>query len=291
MRATIEKVEPPESSSFRLRERRESAFAFYWHFHPEFELTYIDRSRGRRFVGDSIEDYADADLVLLGPNLPHAWCSDGSRGQTAEHVARFVQFDRAFLGEDFFERPELAACRRLLERSARGLCFQGPLRQRIGKRLAAMEKLGPLPRITALLEILDELAHVCRIRELSSPGFQPRLDQRSQRRIDAVCRWINDRFREPLTQTEAARRCHLSPAGFSRFFKRATGKTFVGYVNDLRVGWACRELVESDNAITRVAFAAGFANMANFHRRFQERVGKSPREFRKEHQRGPSGVV
>src|SRR6516162_360079 len=149
MKARIERVSAGPAASFVCRRRVDARFGFAWHFHPELELTLIVRSRGRRFVGDSIEPYEDGDLVLLGPNLPHTWHSDA--GRQGRHEAVFCQFSPDFLGRAFLESPELAGVGRLLERSARGLRFGGRTQKAVARRMEGLDRLEGLPRLAALM--------------------------------------------------------------------------------------------------------------------------------------------
>jgi len=282
MKARIEKVSTGGGASFLCRRRIDPRFGFYWHFHPEIELTCIVRSRGRRFVGDSIEPYDDGDLVLLGPNLPHTWASDPRRAGRQEAV--FCQFSESFLGPEFLRAPELAAVRRLLGRAAHGLRFSGRTQKDAARRMQGMERLQGLGRLAALLELLDLLARSREQRPLSSREFVPALRPGDAGRIDRVCRILNERFTERITLAEAAAAAHLSIPAFSRFFRRKTGRTLVAYLNELRTGLACRELIETDRSVSDIAFDSGFNNLSNFNRRFLELKGMSPRDFRRQFQ-------
>jgi AraC-like DNA-binding protein len=274
MRARPERISTSPAASFAVKRRRDRRFEFAWHFHPQVELTWIVRSRGRRFVGDSIEDYRDGDLVLLGPNLPHTWHSEPGR-----HEAVVVQFSPDFLGDAFLAAPELLAVRRLLDRSGRGLAFGGRALKAVSRLLDQVEDVDGLPRLRALLEILERLSTARDARPLSSRAFrEPR--KSDMERIDRVCRWIAERFAEDVSLPEAAGVAHLSVPAFCRFFKSRTGKTLVGYLTELRIGRACRLLMETDRSVSDVGFASGFNNLSNFNRRFRALKGLSPREFR-----------
>jgi AraC-like DNA-binding protein len=276
MKAKVERVSPGAEASFICRRRTDPRFGFYWHVHPEVELTFIVRSRGRRFVGDSIEPYEDGDLVLLGSNLPHTWDSDPRR--RGPHEAVFCQFSESFLGAEFLRSPEMAPARRLLDRAARGLRFTGRTQRAVARRMEGMDRLRGLARLAALLEVLDELARSRDVRPLSSREFVP--ERGDAGRIDRVLRVLNDRCTGRITLAEAAAAAHLSVPAFSRFFRRKTGRTLVAYLNELRTGLACRELVESDRSISDIAFDCGFNNLSNFNRRFLELKGMAPRAFR-----------
>lgn len=274
MIAYLEKISPSGGASFLWKRRREARFGFAWHFHPEFEITGIEAGRGRRFVGDSQEDYGAGDLVLLGPNLPHTWASaPGGRGANS---AAFCQFRGGIVPD----APEFRSVRALLARASRGLVFP---RGADGGRLAALGGLTGARRYAGLLELLDRLASRRGARPLASPAYAPGPPPEASERIERVCRALDDDELAGLSLPEAARLAHLSVPAFGRAFKRATGKTLVGYLNELRVGRACRELLETSRPVSDVAFDCGFRNLSNFNRRFRALKGVSPREFRRRH--------
>jgi len=279
MKANVERVSTGGGASFICRRRTDPRFGFYWHVHPEIELTHIVRSHGRRFVGDSIEPYEDGDLVLVGANLPHTWDSDPRR--RGPHDAVFCQFSPSFLGSDFLRAPEMAAVRRLLDRAARGLRFTGRTQKAVSRRMDGMERLQGLGRLAALLEVLHVLAGSRDVRPLSSRPFATFSRREDADRIDRVCKFLNERCTGRISLAEAAAAAHLSIPAFSRFFRRRTGRTLVAYLNELRTGLACRELIESDHPISDIAFDSGFNNLSNFNRKFLELKRMSPREFRR----------
>jgi AraC-like DNA-binding protein len=281
MLAYLERVAAGTEASFLCRRRREGRFGFAWHFHPEFELTRILRGRGRRFVGDSLEAYGEGDLVLLGPNLPHTWQSEG-RGP---HEALFCQFRGDFLGPAFWSAPELRRVRALLSRARRGLRF--PAAE--GRGFHDLDRLPPSRRLLGLLDVLDGLARSHRAVPLVGPGYVPAADAAGgSSRLEAVCREAQERFSEDFRLPEAARLAHLSVPAFSRAFRRATGKTFVAYLSELRIGAACRELIETERPVSDIALDAGFRNLSNFNRRFLRLKGCSPRAFRVQYREADS---
>lgn len=284
MQAIYEKVATPADSSYRCFVREDERFEFNWHFHREYELTLIVRSRGKRFVGDDIAEYADGDLVLLGSNLPHTWASEIDAPNTGKpHRAVVVQFTTDFLGREFFHKPELQAVNHLLDRARRGLQVHGTTRDEVAPLVIAMETMQGLPRLIALMRVLDRLANADagEFRPLSSPEFVPSLRKMDQQRIDTVCQHIHARSISAISLSEIAAMVHMSPSTFSRFFKRTMGRTFVEYLTELRIGRACSMLMHTDRSVTEVCFESGFNNLAHFNRKFLELKKVTPRQFRK----------
>jgi AraC-like DNA-binding protein len=286
MQASFESIVAQSHCSFAYRSFKMKGFPFRWHFHPEYELTLIVSGEGRRFVGDHIGEFAAGDLVLLGRNLPHTW---HSRPPEVSRVARShaicIQFAEDFLGPAFLARPELGRVRRLLKRSALGLRFGRRTHATIARRMLAMRELDPIGRLVELIAVLDVLARGRDAVELSSAGFVPSLRLEDRQRIDRVYRFVNENFSRQLGLEEAASLVDMSSSTFSRFFHRTSGKHFTAYVNELRIGSACRLLIETDRGISQIALEVGFGNLSNFNRRFLELKQSRPRAYRQQFRR------
>jgi AraC-like DNA-binding protein len=283
MRASLEKVAVRPGESFAYREFRPARFDSPWHFHPECELTLVESSHGMRFVGDSIERFEPGDLVLLGSNLPHYWTNPPDLAGSAHSIV--VQFRLDLLGPGWLETPEFTAVRRLLARAARGVHFRGRPAVAAARRLRAMGKLGPFPRLQLLLETLHALAAAPGARLLASAGFAPVMKVEDESRLGRVLDYVNRRATEGVQQREAARHAGLSPAAFSRYFRKKMGHTFEAFVNEVRIGRICRALIEEpERSVAEIAFAAGYNNLANFNRQFRRRTGLAPVAYRREHE-------
>ncbi len=274
MQPVLAKLDIPIQASFRAFVKDERRAPFLWHYHAEYELTYIVRGRGRRFVGDDVADYREGDLVFLGSYLPHTWQSTG------RYRAIVVQFARDFMGDALDVCPELRPIRQLLGRGRRGLKILGRTRTHVAGELERLARSKGVPRLAQWLHVLDRLASATQYQTLASEVFSAPRDTVHSDGLQAALDEIHTHFLEPLRQVHVAERAGLSTAGFSRFFRRATGIRFVDYVIDLRVGHACQLLLETDLPVTQVGHDSGFANLSNFNRAFRQRRGMTPSEFR-----------
>jgi AraC-like DNA-binding protein/quercetin dioxygenase-like cupin family protein len=271
------------NTSFAFKEfRKWTHFPFNWHYHPEIELTMIVKGRGLRFVVDSIQDYREGDLCLLGSNTPHTWQSVAVPGQTVHSIV--IIFKRDFLGPEFLERPEARHISELLERSKTGLVLSGKTRQTIAAQMLKMCRTprGSFQHVLDLLSMLSTIAGASArdCQALGTCTINPETNKDAHRRLTSVLNYIDRHPEEIPPQSEVAREVRLSPAAFSRFFKRCVGKTYVSYLNELRIGRACRALIETDLNITEIAYSAGFNNLSNFNRRFRAMKRITPRAFR-----------
>lgn len=281
MRAQFEKISADASRSFRVEERRINAFDAPWHFHPEIELTLILESRGRRFVGDSIEPFSEGDFVLLGSNLPHFWHTEGPQPPRSRAHSLVVQFQNDFLGAEIWTRPELLGIRRLLDDAARGLRFSGPMAQEAAGRMRRLPGLVGLAALAELLAVFDLLGRVRSARPLASAAYEPSLDRHGEKRLARVYSFLMRNFREPLSLERIARVAAMTPSAFSRYFKRATGRNVFVLLRELRVDCAGRLLRETERRVVDIAGESGFASLSSFNRRFREKTGCTPLECRR----------
>lgn len=249
-------------------------FEFKWHYHPEYELTLITRGDGKRLVGDSYESYTSGDLVLLGSELPHTWTSDPIKNKKVSAVV--VQFPHDFI-KRFAGLEEFKSIEALLAAAGRGLFF--PDCASLRAELEILPARQGIEKITALINILQRLTSH-KHHKLSSEYFQAVKGEETESRVNKVCQYIQKHSDEPLSLDQAAALIHLSRSAFSKFFKRATGKTFSDYVNDIRIGKACRLLTETDKAINEISYATGFDSLTYFNRVFLKKKGVTPRQFR-----------
>lgn len=285
-KAMFELVPKSEQSSFALREFKLPAFASPWHFHPEFELTYIVSSCGKRFIGDHIAPFGPGDLVLVGANLPHFWHNDtptSGNEPTAHSVV--IQFHERCLGADFFSRPELADVQRLLRAAHRGLLFTGRTRDAVATTMLDMRRHSGLDTLLDLLLIFKLLSQAQEPRPLSSAGFVPCTDERAGERINRAFHYVFRNFTHPLDRKQIAREAGMSLSAFCHYFKRVTGRTLTDFITEVRIGHARRLLIETEDPVAQIAFASGFETVSNFNRCFQGLTGVNPKRYRQEHRR------
>jgi AraC-like DNA-binding protein len=283
VKAIFEKVSRDTRHSFAFLDFRASRFQCPFHYHPECELTLILSSTGQRYVGDHIGRFAPGDLVLMGPNLPHMYVNDQKFSGRAH--SRVLQFLPDCLGAHFLECGEAKSIRALLERSRVGLSFHGKTRDQVADALGEMIALEGIERVISFLKILGRLARSRDFRLLASPAYSPSLALYQGERINRACELISKKFRENVTQSEAARAARMSRPSFSRFFHRATNKTFRGFLNEVRIGHASRALLETDQTVAEICYDSGFSNLSNFNRQFLRLRQVSPREYRRKIQR------
>ncbi len=262
--------------SFRAFVVDQPRFDFFWHYHPEYELTLIVKGRGRRLVGDSHARFEDGDLVLIGPGLPHTWVSDDE--DVSHSKAVVIQFSEAFIAR-LAAVEELSFLPALLNKASRAMVCRGAGLKAIAKQICALPSTSGVDRIAGLLYILQGLSGL-RTTCLASKYYHALKGQMNEKRVNQVCAYVQRHATGALTLQQVAGLIHLSPPAFCKFFKRATGQTFSDYVNDVRIANACNQLISTDKTVSEIAFANGFETLTYFNRVFLKKTGLRPREYR-----------
>lgn len=271
----------PEDS-FLVFERKKEHFDFPIHFHPEFELNFISNGRGsRRVVGDSMEEITDIELVMIGPNLEHGWESHNCTSQEIYEVT--LQFHNDLFDEKMLSRRIFKPIKDLFDRSNRGILFSEKIALELKPRIMGLSKIDSIDYFLELISILHDLANSRNQRLLSTHPAQNSLFENSGQ-IEKVYKYIQENFSRKITLAEMARLVNMSAVSFNRFIKKRTGKTLVEYINDTRISYAARWLIETDLSIGEIGYKCGFNNIANFNRVFKKSKKRTPSEFRSEFQ-------
>lgn len=279
MRARLENISPKmQGRSIYGLKINQASFDSLWHYHPEYELTYIIKGNGRRMVGDHMENFSEGDLVLLGPDLPHTWISERST-HTENSLALVIQFPEAFISP-FRNLLELKNVHELLNKSGTGVRFLKYQPLVIEKRMLQIIEETNIKRVTGLLELLNDLANK-KYKMLASHKFQIVKSDTTESRLNKVLVYMQKNYRSSIKLQEASKLIHLSNTAFCKFFKRSIGKTFSDYLNDLRILHACTLLIETEKPISQIAAESGFENLAYFNRVFLKKKNLQPTVFRK----------
>lgn len=280
MKPSFQPLRPDtDRASFASYWVRANRFGFHWHYHPELELCYIHRGSGTRLVGDSVRPFADGDLVLLGPNLPHTWISQQYANPAPDNMQVFVvQFLPDLLPESWLKLPEWAGVAALLRQSARGVFV--PEGNRYADQLTQLDEATGATRFVQLLALLADLAAEAQPETLASQQYAPVLSHENERRIQTVFSFIHTHFTESLSLAQIADIACMNGASFCRYFKKNTGQTLTDYINDLRINRACQLLLESREPIMSIAQTVGFNSFTHFNQSFTRRKGLLPSEYR-----------
>lgn len=260
-------------------------FTYPWHFHSEYEIIYVEEGHGERFVADSMEYFHPGDVILLGSNLPHYMRSNeiyyaGNPDLRVKGVV--IQFAHDYMSHTIGKYAALNSVRLLLEKSKRGLHFPYPENKQIIKSIQEQPACEGIHGIIHLLLLLDKMAEFKQIRLLGSPHFNEKLSEFSDNRIEKVLSYLMYHYTEPLKLDDIASVVSMNTSAFCRYFKKKTGKSYVEYIQDLRIGYACKLLVGTSYDISQIGIECGFNTICHFNKIFKRNTGLTPSGYRRQ---------
>lgn len=287
MKFPLQKSPIPASHAFIAKSLISPFFDPNWHFHPEYQLFVVLRGTGTRFIGDHVKAFKAGDVVFTGPNLPHLWRSDpeyffeGNKELWAEGVV--IYFHEDFMGKSFLEKEEAIRLKQLLIKVFRGMEITGKTGIKIAKMMKDLLELEGFERVLQLLKILNELANTTDYQLLASPGYQNSMNESDTERMNKVHTFVLKNFRTKIALEEVATIANMTPSSFSRYFKIHANKTFSEFVSEIRIGHACKLLIEKKINISQACYESGFQTLSNFNRQFKSITQRSPLEYKKEY--------
>ena len=248
-----------------------------WHYHPELELVYVNGGSGKRQIGSHVSYFRNGDLILIGSNLPHCGFTDKLTGNKSETL---IQMKADFLGNDFFNIPEMKNIQKLFEVAKGGIAFFGKTKTKVGEKMEILEYQTDFQRLLSILNILNQLAISEEIKVLNGEGFSMETEVKDNDRINIVFNHVKANFKEDIGLDEIADMVSMTVPSFCRYFKKITNKTFTQFVNEYRLVHASKLLAEQPISITQVCYDSGFNNFSHFNKSFKAFTGQNPSEYR-----------
>lgn len=277
MKPLIEKLPPGKDNSFVARTYRTPHFEVPWHQHVEYELILFCEGEGRSFIGNYVGEFKPGDIFFLGSNLPHTFQKARKDLVTSAVV---VQFREDFWGAGFLELPECKSIRKLFGVSMKGLKMRGETKKRLDALMRDLEQATGLHRIIGLCECLQLIAGRKEYDTVSTQEVTTFLSK-NQERIDRIFRYTIEHFQEPITLDTVASHAGMSVPAFCNYFRKSTKKTYIDFLNGIRIGYACQQLMDTQKAIQEICFESGFNTLANFNKQFLKAKQATPSAFRK----------
>lgn len=266
---------------FVIIDRTKTNFTYPVHIHPEYEMNFIENSKGaRRIVGDSIEEIDDLELCLIGnEKLEHGWIDYNCTSKDIHEIT--IQFHHDLFLESLLNKKQFHSLSVMFENAKKGIVFSRPVIEKVRSQIIALtNNPNGFQSVMDLIMILHELSNDQNSRILSNSTFTNDSDSAESRRVQKVISYLQTNFQDEIRLNDVAGYIGMSEAAFSRFMKKRTGRNFIEYLNDLRLGIASRQLVNSSKSVAEISFESGFNNISNFNRLFKKRKGVTPKEFR-----------
>ena len=285
MKAQFIELSPPHEKTILIKQVDQEFLSNPLHFHELCELVLILESYGKRVVGNHVDSFKAGDLVLMGPNIPHIWRNDDIflNPQHDERARAIVlYFPADFLLRLTDDQATISAMQQFIKRSKRGLRFHGQTLEKATELIKSLAQKKSFSRITGFLNLIELLHQANECENLASEGYKPSFSEQETNRINNVYIYVMQNFSEEVSLGVAAELVNMTPNAFCRFFKRHTQKSFSKFVNEMRIGHACKLLMNKQLSISEICYQSGYQNLTNFNKFFKTIMQKSPREYRKE---------
>ncbi|WP_101756684.1 AraC family transcriptional regulator [Oceanicoccus sp. KOV_DT_Chl] len=250
-----------------------------WHYHKEFEICYILRGEGDRYIDDCSQSFKPGDLTLIAPNVRHGWKLYGSEHQD-QSEAIVLHFNPLGQGFNLMNIPGFNMVAGMMKNAQQGLLFEIEAGSAIEQTLLAFQTSHcreQFPLLVTLLSSLGELKVAKRL-TYRHPLHSKRAEL--SKKLLPVINYIHENLQTDIRQSDMSELIGVSPQYFSRYFKRETSYTFVQYLNWSRIEKACQQILSTDGDLTNIAQQCGFNNLSYFNKKFFEIKKETPKQYR-----------
>lgn len=270
------------SSSIAVKKEISPFMDYPWHYHPEFEIIFVEESYGIRLMGNHIGNFSNGDLMFISPNLPHIWKNDNDfyQGNASLKVVVYViHFREDAFGENFFDLPEFAHIRKLFLRGQQGILIKGKNHGKISRLIKNVNSASGLDRLVLFFKTLDAIGNVKEYELLSTPGYANSVNLLDTQRINKVVNFLMSNYTRDIKIEEIAILINMNKSSFCRYFKSRTHKTCSQFLNEIRIAHACKLLVNANMTATQVCYETGYNNISHFSRQFKLITGTSTKDY------------
>ncbi len=282
----LEKIPSAALSSIAVKREITPYMDYPWHYHPEYEVIFVEKSYGIRLMGNHFGYFNDGDLVFIGPNLPHVWRNDQDfyKGNKELFVDVYViHFRENALGRDFFQLPEFSRIRKLFQLGQQGMYIKNQGHREVSELIKSVYNSSGVERLTLFLKTLETLAGLSEYELLSSPGYVNSVNETDTDRISKVMEYLMNNYTRDVQLEEAAQLVNLNKSSFCRYFKLRTHKTFSEFLNGIRIVHACKLLTNYNMTVSRICYEVGYNNISHFNRQFKRITGLTAKEYQKKY--------
>ncbi len=286
MMPKLEKILQIETSSIHVKREVTPYMDYPLHYHPEFEIIYVEKSYGVRLMGNHIGNFSDGDLMFISPNLPHVWRNDQDFYKNREDLfvdVYVIQFREDALTKDFFNLPEFSHIKKLFTLGQQGVLITGKEHKKISELIKKVFKSSGVERLSVFLTTLETIANNQEYNLLSNLGYTNSINTTDAERINKVVDYLMENFAKNIDLVEIANLINLNKSSFCRYFKSITRKTCSQILNEIRIAHACRLIVNCDDTISCISYETGYNNISHFNRQFKKITGLTPGEYKKKY--------
>lgn len=272
------KIPKPKNEALIYQEDHERIFYDQLHQHQEIQISLIVKGAGSFVVADTINEYQENDILVIGGYVPHVFKSGSNNGY--ESIMYSLFFTKNSFGNHFFELSDMASTKDFFKDSEYGMKVLSK-KQKIRKQFNKLNHQNKIDRIATLLKIIN-LISTAETTPLSSFVYKKKYTDDEGKRMNDVFKYAMEKFYEPITLEEIADKAHMNKNSFCRYFKKRTNKTFFQFLIEIRIENACKLIYSNpDLSISHISEQCGFGTIANFNRKFKEIKGVTPTEYRR----------
>ena len=283
MTALLEKKVEKEDESFFIGIFQDNLEKSCWHYHNNFEISFITEGSGKRIVGDSIEEFQPGDLAFIGPNLPHVWIADKETRMLSKRTLEmvFLQFNLNVLSDQLLSLPEFGNVKRALDLSERGIQIIGDTLNQVSEVMLQLPYLKSFDRMLHFFMLMDIIGKSKTNIQLASKNYLKIRFTTGNKRIAAIHEYLMNNYREDVNLKDLAGLVHMAEGSLCRYFKMNQGITIFEYLNKIKTEFACKLLMDPDLSIMDICLDSGFNNISHFNKQFKKVTGVPPTEYRK----------
>jgi AraC-like DNA-binding protein len=286
MKPKLETVPHLATSSISVKHEISPHMDYPWHYHPEFEIIFVEKSNGVRLMGNHIGNFNDGDLMFISPNLPHVWKNDKAFYQNNKDVwvdVYVIQFTENALTEKFFNLPEFTNVKKLFLLGQQGLLIKGKNHKKISELIKKVYHSSGINRLVLFLTTLETIANTKEYELLSSVGYTNSVNNTDTERITKVMNFLMENYSHEIKLEEIADLVNLNKSSFCRYFRSRTHKTFSQFLNEIRIAHACKLLINNNMTISEVCYETGYNNISHFNRQFKKITSLTARDYSKKY--------
>lgn len=283
MTALLEQKIEKKDESFFIGIFQDNLEKSSWHYHNNFEISFITEGSGKRIVGDSIEEFQPGDLAFIGPNLPHVWIADKETRMLSKRTLEmvFLQFNLNVLSDQLLSLPEFSNVKRALDLSERGIQIIGDTLNQVSEVMLQLPYLKSFERMLHFFMLMDIIGKSKTNIQLASKKYHKIRFTTGNKRIAAIHEYLMNNYHEEVNLKKLAGLVNMAEGSLCRFFKMNLGITIFEYLNKIKTEFACKLLMDPDLSIMDVCLDSGFNNISHFNKQFKKATGVSPSEYRK----------
>jgi AraC-like DNA-binding protein len=282
MSALFEKIVLKEDATISIGVFQDNLSKSTWHYHDNYEISFITEGTGKRIVADSIEEFQPGDLVFIGRNLPHVWMVDVEQFTTNQRKLErvYLQFPREVINSEMLKLPEFRNISNALSLSERGIKVTGETLNEVSEIMLQLPYLGSFERFLQFLKLIDIIGRSENFVQLASKEFVNKQFSYKNKRIAAIHEYLMRNYQKNIDLVQIASLVNMAEGSVCRFFKMQVGMTIFEYLNQIKIEFACKLLMNKNMSVMDVAFDSGFNNLSHFNKQFKKNTGLTPLEYK-----------